>query len=171
VLDDFWEKWLGTLETDAFRKSSLVITAQETRLSTVDLRISVDLALRVRLFHKALVLSECGYNSSALLVKANKRGDHLHIGPISRGWTPSPRPSYRRYKRISADELNRAATMLPSLELIYARAPGPEYRRLRKGFNSWIQGVQSPDVGERLHFFVRSVEAILRPTTTTKLKK
>jgi hypothetical protein len=66
VLDDFWEKWLGTLETDAFRKSSLVITAQETRLSTVDLRISVDLALRVRLFHKAFVLSECGYNSSAL---------------------------------------------------------------------------------------------------------
>ena len=74
---------------------------------------------------------------------------------------------YRRAKRITAQDLKRAATMLVSLERVYDHAPGREYRRIRKGFNSWIQGVESQDPAQGLHSFVRAAEAIIRPTTTT----
>jgi hypothetical protein len=56
---------------------------------------------------------------------------------------------------------------LVSLEHVYDHVPGVEYRRIRKGFNSWIEGVESTDPAKGLHSFVRAVEAILRPTTTT----
>jgi hypothetical protein len=57
---------------------------------------------------------------------------------------------------------------LVSLEHVYDHAPGFDYRRIRKGFNSWIEGVESTDPAKGLHSFVRASEAILRPTTTTR---
>jgi hypothetical protein len=57
--------------------------------------------------------------------------------------------------------------MLVNLEHVFDRAPDSDYRRIRKGFNSWIQGVESTDPAQGLHPFVRAAEAIIRPTTTT----
>jgi hypothetical protein len=102
------------------------------------------------------------------MVQGNTFGGHLHVGPISTAWTPCYRPEYRRSKRIAMAELRSATTMLVNLELAYGHAPKPEYRRIRKGFNSWIRGVESRDIDQRLHSFVRAAEAIIRPTTTTK---
>jgi len=168
---DFWAEWLGTLQTDAFRNSSLVITAERDGRALLDAGANYEarqkIERRVRLFHFALVLMGCGYNSSALMVGGNTAGGHLHLGPISVGLTPCHRPHYRRAKRISARDLERAATMLISLEHVYDQVPGPNYRRIRKGFNSWIQGVESEDPAQALHSFVRAAEAIVRPTTTT----
>ena len=46
------------------------------------------------------------------------------------------------------------------------------YRRIRKGFNVWIRGVQEGEEWiERLHSFVRSAEAILKPTIAEKRSK
>jgi hypothetical protein len=59
-------------------------------------------------------------------------------------------------------------TTLVSLEHVYDQMPHSDYRRIRKGFNSWIHGVESNDAAEGLHSFVRAAEAILRPTATTR---
>lgn len=122
---------------------------------------------RVRVLHYALVLIGCGYNSDALMVGGNTAGGHLHLGPVQIGLTPCRQPHYRRHKRITLQDLKRAASMLVSLERVYDHTPRPEYRRIRKGFNSWIQGIQSEDPAQGLHAFVRAAEAILRPTTST----
>src|SRR5437660_1370865 len=89
---DFWAEWLGTLQTDTFRNSSLVITAERDGQAYLDAGANYEarqkIERRVRLFHFALVLMGCGYNSSALMVGGHTAGGHLHLGPISVGLTP-----------------------------------------------------------------------------------
>lgn len=166
---DFWKEWLGTIQAETFRRSSLVITAE--RYDRLDAGANYEarkhIERRVRLFHFALVLLGCGYNTNAIMVGGNTAGGHLHLGPVQVGLTPCRRPRYRRARRITAQDLQRATTMLRSLEHVYWHAPGPEYRRIRKGCDSWIRGVENYDTGEGLHCFVRAAEAIIRPTTTT----
>ena len=167
VLDD-WERSLGRLETEAFRNSGLVITAQRHRSVIATprdakaARTAPSLERRVRLFHNALVLLGCAYNRRALIVQGNTYGSSEHLGPISTGLPVSHSLGYRRLRRITAADLERAATMLLSLEHVYRHAPRPLYRRIRKGFNCWIHAVWNTDLGEKLHFFVRSIEAITR---------
>ena len=171
-LDDFWERQLGKIQTESFKESSLVIRAEHHRVDfEAPGSVVSRLEQRVRLFHHALVLGGCGYNSTMLMVGGNTSNGHLHIGPISVGLAPCERPNYRAYRPVSEDELKRAATVLVSLEHVYHHAPGFEYRRIRKGFNSWIQGVESIDPALRLHSFVRAAEGIIRPTTTTRTER
>ena len=159
---------MGRLETEAFRNSGLVITAQRHRSVIATprdakaARTAPSLERRVRLFHNALVLLGCAYNRRALIVQGNTYGSSEHLGPISTGLPVSHSLGYRRLRRITAADLERAATMLLSLEHVYRHAPRPLYRRIRKGFNCWIHAVWNTDLGEKLHFFVRSIEAITR---------
>jgi len=165
---DFWAGWIGSLQTDSFRRSSLVIQAERYGLDAGgNYQARTKIERRVRLLHYALVLMGCGYNSDVLMVGGNTAGGHLHLGPMHVGLTPCKRPQYRRAKRITAQGLKRAASMLMSLEHVYDHWPGRDYRRIREGFNSWIQGVESQDPAQGLHSFVRAAEAIIRPTTTT----
>jgi len=166
---DFWAQWLGTIQSDLFRRSSLVITAEYRGIDAgANYQTRERIERRVRLLHWAFVLLGCGYNSSMLMVGGNTAGGHLHLGPISIGQTPCKQPQYRRARRTTAQDLAHAATILVSLEHVYGHAPGTDYRRIRKGFNSWVRGVQSDDPAEGLHSFVRASEAIIRPTATTR---
>jgi hypothetical protein len=167
-LDDAWKSWLGTIQTDSFKQSSLVIMAQHySSYAGASEPIRSNIERRTRLLHYALILEGCGYNSGALMVGGNTSNGHLHIGPITQGLAPCKHPEYRKYKYVSKSQLKRAAAMLVSLEHVYDHTPGFDYRRIRKGFNSWIQGVESTDPAQGLHSFVRAAEAIIRPTTTT----
>jgi len=167
---DFWKEWLGRIQTDSFRRSSLVIMAERygERDAGANYEARVRIERRVRLFHFALVLLGCGYNTSVLMIGGNTARGHLRLGPMQIGLTPCHQPQYRRARRITTDDLRRATTMLTSLEHVFDHAPHPEYRRIRKGFNSWIQGAETPDPAQGLHSFVRAAEAIIRPTTARK---
>jgi len=171
-LDETWAKWLGSLQADSFRKSSLFITAQKQHLfAGGDEAIRLKLEDRVRLLHKALVLEGCGYNSSVLMIGGNVSGGHLHVGPVSSGLTPSYRP-FRVPRLISMPALKQATTILSSLEHVYEHVREPLYRRIRKGFNLWIRGTEEgEDLSERLHLFLRATEAIIRPTIAKKRRK
>jgi hypothetical protein len=168
-LDSTWKSWLGKIQADSFERSSLVVMAQHFSPyagSSASVRLNIE--RRTRLLHYALILGGCGYNSDVLMVGGNTSNGHLHLGPITHGLTPCHCPQYRKYKRVSKSQLKRAASILVSLEHVYDHAPGFDYRRIRKGFNSWIEGVESTDPAKGLHSFVRASEAILRPTTTTR---
>jgi hypothetical protein len=41
---------------------------------------------------------------------------------------------------------------------------GDQYLRVRRGFNAWLAGTRAAHGDERLHQFVRAVEAIVKPT-------
>jgi hypothetical protein len=165
-------EWLGTLQANSFRASTLFITSVVTGrgTDTAGLPAPEFLDRRVRLFHHALVLLGCGYNNEVLMVGGEKYHDgSLHIGPVRSGLAPCFRPYYRKPRRIEVSDLESATTILTNLERIYLHVPGRLYRRLRKGFNVWIRGAQEgEEFIERLHSFVRATEAILKPTIARK---
>lgn len=174
-LEPHWIEWLGTIQAGSFRESTLFITAvlDELRTDTGGLPLPDSLGNRVRMFHHALALLGCGYNDSVLMVGGNKHlGGSLHIGPISVGLTPCFRLPWRKSRKIDVSDLDQARAILANLELMYRHVPGPLYRRIRKGFNVWIRGVnEGEDWNERLHSFVRSTEAILKTTIARKRNK
>jgi hypothetical protein len=173
-LEPHWVEWLGSIQAESFEKSSLYITAVlPSRHDSLGLPLHQVLDNRVRLFHHTLALLGCGYNNAVLMVGGNRyHGGSLQIGPVRHGLTPCFAPYYRKPRRIETADLGRAATILTSLETIYSHAPGRLYRRLRKGFNVWIRGVQEGEEWiERLHSFIRSAEAILKPTIAEKRSK
>jgi hypothetical protein len=176
-LEPHWIEWLGTIQADSFRESSLFVTAVVDKLPTKTGAIPIHERLdnRVRLFHHVLVMLGCGYNNNVLMVGGEKfnRGV-MHIGPVRSGLTPCFRPSYRKARPIEMNDLEKAALILSNLELIYRQVPGLHvserlYRRLRKGFNVWIRGAQEgEELIERFHSFIRATEAILKPTIARK---
>ena len=148
-----WFEWLGSIQAESFGKSSLYITAVlPSRHDSLALPLPQVLDNRVRLFHHALALLGCGYNHSVLMVGGNRHyGGSLHIGRDAPVYLVL-HPYYRKPRKIEMLDLHRAATILTNLELIYSHVPGRLYRRLRKGFNVWIRGVQEGEEWiERLH--------------------
>jgi hypothetical protein len=172
-LQPHWVEWLGSIQADSFRDSTLYITATLQSGHDAGSGPAQDfLDKRVRLLHYALVLLGCGYNEATLMVGGNTLGGGLHIGPVRSGLTPCYRPYYRKHKRIGTADLERSTTILTSLEHIYSHAPNPPYKRLRKGFNLWIRGAEeTQDWNERLHSFIRASEAIIKPTIIIRRRR
>jgi hypothetical protein len=172
-LEPHWVEWLGTLQAESFKKSTLFITAVRTQPNVVWSGPAHEfLDRRVRLLHHALVLLGCGYNNGVLMVGGNTAGGGLHIGPVRSGLTPCFRSYYRKYRKIELQDLDRSATILTNLEHIFGHAPNPVFKRLRKGFKVWIRGAEEPEeYSERVHSYVRATEAILKPTLARKRTK
>ena len=173
-LEPHWVEWLGSIQAESFRKSTLYVTAVlSSRNDAQGLPLHQVLDNRVRLFHHTLVLLGCGYNDAVLMVGGNRyHGGSLHVGPVRSGLTPCFRPYYRRARKVEVVDLEKAATILTNLELIYSHVPGRLYRRLRKGFNVWVRGAQEGEEWiERLHSFIRATEAILKPTIAKERRK
>lgn len=73
---DFWEEWLGTIQTQILRRSSFVITAERYSLhdAGANYRARERIERRVRLFHFALMLEGCGFNSTSFMIGGNTAG-------------------------------------------------------------------------------------------------
>lgn len=96
-LQPHWVEWLGTIQADAFRESSLYITAvSQLRHNGGDLPVHEVLDRRVRMLHFALTLLGCGYNTHVLMIGGNSHGESPHIGPVRSGLTPCFHPYYRK---------------------------------------------------------------------------
>jgi hypothetical protein len=161
-LDGTWVKWLGTIQADKFRESGLVITAQRT-IPRFEVVIPGQLEQRVHLLHFCLLLQGCAFGGGGLMVSGNTENGHLDVGPLG-PVEALPRPEYRRFSRTTAERIAEATALLPGAELIYSggNAIFRPYRRVRLGFNSWIFGLRNFHTDHRLHWFVRSLEAILK---------
>ena len=172
-LEPHWVEWLGSIQANSFRESSLYITAVSQSGHDVGNQPAHQyLDNRVRMLHQTLVLLGCGYNNATLMVGGNTSGGVLHIGPVRSGLTPCYRPFYRKHRRIEMADLERATVILTNLESIYGHAPNPLYKRLRKGFNVWIRGVEeTQEWSERLHSFIRASEAIIKPTIIVRKRR
>jgi len=161
-LDGTWVTWLGTVQAEKFRESGLVITAQRAipRLGAVD---PSELEHRAHLLHFCLLLQGCAFGGRGLMVSGNTENGRLHVGPLG-PVEAHPRPGYRRFSRTTAERVAEASALMPGAELIYGggNAIFRPYLRIRLGFNSWIFGLRSLHTDHRLHWFVRSLEAILK---------
>lgn len=160
-LDDTWTKWLGTLQTRQFNESKFIIVVR-SRLGSFanDEGTTREIVeRRAQLVHLCMLLSGVGYTGGMLKVCGHKRNGYLHVGPIQQ--LPAlPFPGYRRHTRATIDTLTTAVRLAVRAERTYSSSYAD---RIRRGFKSIVLGWQSTFVDERLHYFVRAVEAVTKP--------
>lgn len=114
---------------------------------------------RAQLIHLCLLLSGIGYTGPMLKVCCHKRGSYQHIGPIQQQYA-LPRPEYRHPPAPTVDSIKKAVQLADKAARTYNKAYAD---RVRRGFKSIVLGWQSQYTDERLHNFIRAVEAIVKP--------
>jgi len=162
ALDEGWKTFLGSIQADKFERSGLFITTQRA-IPRFGREAHTESQQTAHLFHYCLLLQGCAFSPSGQIVSGYNENGRVRLeqlGPID----GHPRPSYRRFTRVTADRIVEAGQLFQGVAPIYAGGDYPfrPYRRLRLGFNSWIFGLRSMHVDHRLHWFVRSLEAIMK---------
>jgi hypothetical protein len=160
-LDDTWTTWLGKLQARQFGESKFVIVVR-ARLGIFANEEGATRELiehRAQLVHMCLLLSGVGYTGQMLKVCGNKRNAHLHVGPIQQ-LSALPFPPYRHHPRPTVGMIKNAVRLAIRAERTYGKTYAD---RVRRGFRSIVLGWQSHVPDERLHNFIRAVEAIVKP--------
>jgi hypothetical protein len=160
-LDSTWQKWLGEIQARQFSNSEfiIVVSSQLGRFAGQEGVIREATEKRAQLIHLCLLLWGIGYTGPMLKVCCNKRSSHLHIGPIQQQFA-LPRPEYRRVPAPTVDIIKDAVQLADKA----LRTHHKDYAdRVRRGFRSIVLGWQSQHTDERLHNFIRAIEAIVKP--------
>lgn len=160
-LDNAWTQWLGSIQARQFHESKFIIVAHEKLGPYAGDEYSAMNAVeqRAQLVHYCLLLSGIGYTGEMLKVCGNTRSSHLHVGPIG-NLPPHPRPGYRRVPKPDKQHIKDAVLLAANAGGVYPKSYAD---RVRRGFRAVILGWQSDIVDERLHSFIRAIEAITKP--------
>lgn len=110
------------------------------------------------LFDSLLLQGIPHYQKGLFLAGANSnnRPDvHTVASLIEHRWHPKVWATV-----VDEDQLRNAGELAPAISHVFANS---DNYRLRRGYNAWHRAVLEREPGERLHQFVRAIEAILRP--------
>ncbi len=158
IIDDFWKGELGKLETRHINECNLFILA-----TSDDPAISErDLLSNVHTYYYSLLLQGVGYNRRGVSLAGPNSLDGMRVTALGR------LPDYYEPPKVLSSDVGSQA-LLDTVEIargidtIYANQQGSDYLRLRKGFYALLEGIQQSQVHERLHQFVRAIEAVIRP--------
>jgi hypothetical protein len=99
------------------------------------------------------------YEAGLLITGANVDGE-VAIRQVST-LEPFYRPPGVMPERIDAGWLQSAFAIAEGMQAVHAM-PGT-HQRLRRGFHAWIRAMQESNGEDRLHQFVRAVEAVIKP--------
>lgn len=160
-LDNAWTEWLGSIQARQFHESKFIIVAHEKleQYAGDEYAAMTAVEQRALLAHYCLLLSGIGYTGEMLKVCGNTRINHLHVGPI--GNLPShPRPGYRRVPKPDEQHIKDGFLLAANASAVYPKSYAD---RVRRGFRAVILGWQSDLVDERLHSFIRAIEAVTKP--------
>lgn len=157
-IDDFWRENIGKIDSDHIADSSLFILAQSDDPDATS-RALLD---RVNTFHFALLLQGIGYCQRGISLFGSNTVEGRHVSALGRI------PDYFEPNKVLSAAINRESLKVTDplnqgLHTIYANQQGPAYLRLRKGFNTFLDAIKQIAVHERLHQFVRAIEAVIRP--------
>lgn len=159
-VEGFWEKWTGTAGVKPLREGNVFILATSpSKVPSVLDQELADLDQLVAGFRRALGLE----GSNAIHDGVVALGGHDVQGIEVRQLIPLDpivRPAYVLDSEIDESMLRSAAQTLSGLMSVYRYK---EHVRIRRGFQAIGFGFKSQGGGERLHQFVRGVEAFLKP--------
>lgn len=157
-IDDFWRENIGRIDSDHIAGSSLFILAQSDDPDSTS-RVLLD---RVNTFHFALLLQGVGYCQRGISLFGSNTVEGRHVTALGRI------PDYYEPNKVLSADIDRESLKLTGplnqgLHTIYADQQGPDYLRMRKGFSTFLDAIKQVAVHERLHQFVRAIEAVIRP--------
>jgi hypothetical protein len=158
-----WDEWMGSVRMDALRDSNFVMYATRPAdhpnvndQDNIEVVKPLDYLLHGILLHGVPV-----YEQGFSLNGANVDGD-INVQQFSdlREYQPSFRmPRFR----LGLDELKRAASLMNRLQTVNTGG-NANWARLRRGLKVMLNGTRTQnDGGDRLHQFVRAIEALVKP--------
>lgn len=158
TIDDFWKNSLGTIETKHINECNLFLFAVSNEPSISTHVLSSDL----HTYYYSLLIQGVGYSTRGISLFGPNAVDGMKVTALGR------LPDYYEPPKVISSDVDRKALLsIPKLahgiNLIYANQQGNAYLRLRKGFNAFLEGIQLSPRHDRLHHFVRAVEAVIRP--------
>lgn len=161
-IEAFWKEWIGTINIEALEESNLIMLCSE--ISATDPMVLGEHGVRLK---KRISRIFCLLQLSGILVceeanllcgsffegKSNIR-EMSKLSPFypTKGYTPVP---------VTIERLEKAAHLRKPLEEIYS-VPD-DFKRLKLGWRVLIDGLQKKHGEERVHQFVRSLEALILP--------
>jgi len=157
-----WEEWLGSIRLDALRDANVVLytTMPSSQPKMLDGE-NHQLVETLNYFLYGILLQGVpAYEHGFSLTGADVAGE-INVRQFSdlNNYRPSfGMPSFR----LGVDELQRAASLIDRLRSV--NTGGADWGRLRRGLKVLFDGTLMPNKdGDRLHQFVRAVEALVKP--------
>jgi len=161
-LDDWWRGVLGTNQAQRYERTTLAIIAHGVSANP-EVQDNEDRAHRQRalsVLYGLFLTRVFQYERALALTGANEGGD-IRVRQVS-----YLEPHYLP-NRVRPDPVELATVQLASQAAAGIRTVHDpvvaSFERLRRGFHAWMRGMQERYGDERLHQFVRSVEAVIKP--------
>ena len=160
-LEDYWREWLGTIQVEQLGRASLSIiaTAPSNAPNVLDAE-NESLRERVVSFLYSLFLLEVFHQDGGLIVTGANVNGVISVRQVSK-LESHYRPLGVLPLRIDLPWLQNAYAITTGI--LDVHAVQGSHQRLRRGFRAWVSAMQEYNGEERLHQFVRAVEAIIKP--------
>jgi hypothetical protein len=177
-IDDWWREQLGELEMRRINECSLFITAISADPSADErFLLRCVSSSYYALLCQGVGYSPCGHRPEGMLLAGENTSDGMRVGSIG-SLNAHYEPPKVRSASVRQEHFKVSVDISKGIKTIFGEdveAPWQrdreDYLRLRKGFNSLLDGVKHPQAHIRLHQFVRALEAVIKPKQGEALKK
>jgi hypothetical protein len=158
-VDSTWQEWLGTLRSDEILQADLVLfaTAPSANPGVLDTENQKLQETVIKLLYSLLVLGVPSYGNMNVLNGANQDG-HMALRQVARMPTFYVGSGSSPYM-VNDDAVAETRRIFESIETIYS-APG-KFIQLRRGLKAFQQAIAEASDYDRLHQFIRSIDALL----------
>ncbi len=157
-IDEWWREQLGEIEVGQINNCNLfLLTFAEDPAKTVQ-----DLNNHLNSYYFSLLLEGVAYSRRGIVLGGDNTRAGLRVSSI--GWLPD---FYVPYAVVPAEATKEhfeyTSQLVTGIDRIFGPASNDEYLRLRKGFNSLLNGIKQSEVHNRLHQSVRAIEGVIKP--------
>ncbi len=154
-----WKTWLGSLKAQNFERAGITLLAHRPSNQPGIADDENELLIRhaFTVFLGLLVCEVFYHEGGTVLSGANNGGDTdvRNLSDLETHFLPnSVRP-----RRIVETTIWRARTVASGIRSIHSN----RFDRLRRGFEAWRRGIREDFGQDRLHQFVRAIEAVIKP--------
>ncbi len=161
ALDSAWTEWLGSIRARDLEHTNLALVAH-THSQTPGVLDHENESLResVLCLLYGLFLTEVFHHDGGMVLTGANVDGTVSIRQVSHLETLY-RPNRVRIARLDRESLLTAACTAAGMRAVHAGHG--HHERLRKGFHAWLRGLMEYHGEERLHQFIRAVEALVIP--------
>jgi hypothetical protein len=160
-IEEHWREWLGSVKVGNLAQTSLALLSHSAsnRPEILDGENETLVKNALSVFY-GLLMAEVFHHDGGLILSGANVGAGVSVRQVI-DLEPHVRPNGVHVRTISAVTLQRAANSATALRALHSSTR--QYERFRNGFRAWLGGIREYYGGDRLHQFVRAVEAIVKP--------
>jgi len=161
-MSDIWKEWLGTIKAEEFLNNDcfIIATQPSANIAMVD---HENKALEVKvtqLYYSLLLHGIARCNDRGFILTGSNQAGEVEIRTNSSLFSHF-RAAHVRPKPIDNGTITNSLRISKIICDIYSIPDS--YARLKRGFDKYLRGLRETLPGDRLHQFVRAIEAIIKP--------